>query len=140
MVDGQRNSEYLIKLFSTFDADKLLKDLEKLGFIEDATQQRSYLTVEVKKEESDALAEEHLMYIKSFIIEKTQETLGLFGREFERMAEKINSTNELKAFLARWHMALREARCGRVVADRIMEDVYHIIANRPMVSSSTSAS
>ena len=61
------------------------------------------------------------------------------SREIEQKIALVQSADDLKACIARWHMAIRDSRNGRTVADKLMERLAHLMANPPQARASEKA-
>jgi hypothetical protein len=141
MVNGKRSSSQIASIFNSDSALQMLVDLEKLGYLlsaQDTNKQADEPTTGTKA--SDTFSREHLVFIKTFLIEEAQLQLGLMSREIEQKVALVQNAEDLKSCIARWHMAIRDSRNGRTVADRLMERLAHLMANPPQVKVSGNAS
>lgn len=146
MIDGKRTSTEIANILNASNVLDMIIGLEKQGFIVDVNQpnQIAALSVasvnfnkaDVYADEDEGLEAEHLAFIKTYLIEQTQMHLGLMGRELEQWITSVNSASELKSFISRWHMAIRESKNGRATADELMQVVYHHIKNPILVQTS----
>ena len=142
MVDGRRSNHDLVKVFGSVAVFQMLADLEKLGFLinpESASNKEPNTHLKAHLNDS-ALSDEHLIFIKTFLIEEAQLQLGLMSREIEQKIALVQNAEDLKSCIARWHMAIRDSRNGRTVADKLMERLAHLMANPPQVKASESVS
>ena len=135
MVDGRRTDGEIAKIFNSQNVIEMLVDLLKLGFIVDIHETKSsaknnHHDVNVTKAK-DSLSSEHIALVKTFLIEEAQMQLGLMSRDIEQKVNLVQNTNDLKSAISRWHMAIRDSRNGRTVADKLMERLAHIMANPP---------
>jgi hypothetical protein len=149
MVDGTRTSADLAKVFSTIDAEQMLSDLEKLGYLVDknSTAMNKGSTdshanaQDTDKDVLDTITSEHVAFIKTFMINELEIQMGpIMGRDLISKIQKVTDNLELKPCIARWHMAIRDSKNGRTVSDELMGKLHHIIANPPRVPSSKRAS
>lgn len=141
MVDGKRTDSEIAKIFNSNQAIAMLVDLEKLGFINSGkVSNQSVFNVHQAVPDSTPLSQEHIIYIKTFLSEEAQLQLGLMSRDIEQRIALVNNAENLKSCVARWHMAIRESRNGRTVADKLMERLAHLMANPPQVKASENAS
>ena len=142
MVDGRRSNNDLVKVFGTAEVLQMLADLEKLGFlISPETASASELKSDIKTySDESSLSQQHLVFIKTFLIEEAQLQLGLMSRLVEQKVDLVQNADDLKSCIAHWHMAIRDSRNGRTVADKLMERLAHLMANPPQLRVSGSAS
>lgn len=141
MVDGKRSAIEIAKIFNSDLVIQMLLDLEKLGYISSDKNPKQF-NISEKQSNPDAkkLSDQHLIYIKTFLIEESQLQLGLMSREIEQKIALVENSDDLKSCIARWHMAIRDSRNGRTVADKLMERLAHLMANPPQTSASVHAS
>lgn len=142
MVNGRRTNSQIAQAFNSEQAIQMLADLEKLGYLVNAntTQATEYKQAQDVQPRSVELSSEHLMFIKTFLVEESQLQLGLMSREIEQRVALVQSAEDLKPCIARWHMAIRDSRNGRTVADKLMERLAHLMANPPQTKASEKAS
>ena len=143
MVNGRRTNRQIAQAFNSEQAIQMLADLEKLGYLVNANlakQVTEYKQAQDTQLKSVELSREHLTFIKTFLIEEAQLQLGLMSRDVEQKIALVSNADELKSCVARWHMAIRESRNGRPVADKLMERLAHLMANPPQVGASEKAS
>jgi hypothetical protein len=143
MVNGRRTNRQIAQAFNSEQAIQMLADLEKLGYLVNANlakQVTEYKQAQDTQLKAVELSREHLTFIKTFLIEEAQLQLGLMSRDVEQKVALVNNADELKSCVARWHMAIRESRNGRTVADKLMERLAHLMANPPQINASEKAS
>ena len=141
MIDGVRTTSALIKLFNMIDASQMLHDLERLGYLIDknaSARPGSFFESEQSenKDVLENLSQTHLKFVKSFLINELQNHVGILGRDLVNKIDFVQSSQELKPYISRWHMAIRESRVGRVASDKLMERLCHLIANPPSMLAS----
>lgn len=145
MVDGRRSNRDLAKTFGSDDVLLMLSDLEKLGFLinpyntSSLSASQANVSMQVAKPD-DALSQQHIVFIKTFLTQEAQLQLGLMSREIEQKIALVKNSEDLKSCIARWHMAIRDSKNGRTVADKLMERLAHLMANAPQTLASQSAS
>ncbi len=141
LVNGRRTSNQIATMFHSETAVQMLADLEKLGYVEPIQAQQNKIETPKKEPVQNAsLSREHLVFIKTFLIEEAQLQLGLMSREIEKKIALVQNDEDLNHCIARWHMAVRDSRNGRTVADKLMERLAHLLANPPQVKVSEKAS
>ncbi len=143
MVDGRRSDVEIAKVFNSNSVVEMLVDLEKLGYVVNANtphQVKSHNDGYNKNQTEVQLSQDHLVFIKTFLIEEAQLQLGLMSRDIEQKIAMVQNTKELKSAIPRWHMAIRDSRNGRTVADKLIERLAHLMANPPAASASIQAS
>lgn len=142
MVNGRRTNSQIAQAVNSEQAIQMLADLEKLGFlINPETVSDSELKSDIKTYSAESsLSQQHLVFIKTFLIEEAQLQLGLMSRSVEQKVDLVQNADDLKSCIAHWHMAIRDSRNGRTVADKLMERLAHLMANPPQLRVSGSAS
>ncbi len=134
MVNGRRTNSQIAQAVNSELAIQMLADLERLGYLtnasfaKQATKHKEAQTTQLKSVE---LSSDHLELIKDFLVEEAQLQLGLMSRDIEQKIALVNDSDDLKSCIARWHMAIRDSRNGRTVADKLMERLAHLMANPP---------
>ncbi|HSI24351.1 MAG TPA: hypothetical protein VK952_01900 [Methylotenera sp.] len=137
MVNGRRSDSQIAQAVNSEQAIQMLADLERLGYLTNAnfakqvTKQKEAQATQLKSVE---LSSDHLEIIKDFLVEEAQLQLGLMSRDIEQKIALVNHADDLKSCIARWHMAIRDSRNGRTVADKLMERLAHLMANPPQKS------
>lgn len=142
MVDGKRSCHDLVSVFGSSSIYQMLVDLEKLGFLinqEDKAAAKNLNNTKANSVETN-FSQHHLAFIKTFLTDEAQLQLGLMGREIERKIATVSNAEDLKSCIPLWHMAIRDSRNGRTVADTLMERLAHLMANPPQLSASQLAS
>ena len=141
MVNGKRTCRQIASMFNSDHAIQMLTDLEKLGYVLSANAtEKQAMPAEKMGSPSDSLSQEHLIFIKTFLIEEARLQLGLMSREIEQKIALVQNSDDLKSSIARWHMAIRDSRNGRTVADKLMERLAHLLVNPPRLMAYESAS
>lgn len=134
MVNGRRTNSQIAQAINSEHAIQMLGDLEKLGYLINANLAKQVIKHKTAQEtqlKSAELSHEHLVFIKTFLAEEAQLQLGIMSRDIEQSVASVQNADELKSCVSRWHMAIRESRNGRTVADKLMERLAHLMANPP---------
>ncbi len=137
MVNGRRTNSQIAQAVNSEQAIQMLADLERLGYLMNASlanQATKNKAVQATQLKSVELSSDHLEIIKDFLVEEAQLQLGLMSRDIEQKIALVNNADDLKSCIARWHMAIRDSRNGRTVADKLMERLAHLMANPPQKS------
>ncbi len=135
MVNGRRTNSQIAQAVNSEQAIQMLADLERLGYLMNASlanQATKHKSVQATQLKSVELSSDHLEIIKDFLVEEAQLQLGLMSRDIEQKIALVNNADDLKSCIARWHMAIRDSRNGRTVADKLMERLAHLMANPPL--------
>jgi hypothetical protein len=141
MVNGLRTDGDISRMYNSDSAVQMLLDLEKLGYVMPAGAAQKPFENRIQASPVEyALSHEHLAFIKTFLIEEAQLQLGLMSRDIEQKVTLVQNSDDLQSCIARWHMAIRDSRNGRTVADRLMERLAHLMANPPQAAASDKAS
>jgi len=131
-VDGMRTSDELARLFVNMNATQMLNDLEKLGYLTDKNKP-ARIEQHVQNSHSDThviLSDEHLAFIKKFLMDTLESHVGaILSRDLINKIKNVSVNTELKPCISRWHMAIRDSKCGRTVADALIDKLHHIMAN-----------
>lgn len=134
MVNGRRTNSQIAQAVNSEQAIQMLADLERLGYLTNANfakQVTKHSETQATQLKSVELSRDHLVLIKDFLVEEAQLQLGLMSRDIEQRIALVNNADDLKSCIARWHMAIRDSRNGRTVADKLMERLAHLMANPP---------
>jgi hypothetical protein len=149
MVDGKRSNIEIARAFNSATVVQVLADLEQLGFLENRLNKSfkadAYTTIPVNHiQQAEVIAQElsadHLLFIKGFLLEQTRAHLGLLGLEIEQKIMLIKNNDDLRHSIARWHLSVRDSKNGRMIADKLMEELLHIMATSPQSTISKIAS
>lgn len=141
MVNGRRTGSDISRMFNSESAVQMLIDLEKLGYLIPAGSEKIIIEREVKTGTIEpVITQEHLVFIKTFLIEEARLQLGLMSREVEKKISAVENPSDLKSCIARWHMAIRDSRNGHTIADRLMGRLAHLMANPLQALTSEKAS
>lgn len=135
MVNGRRTNSQIAQAFNSEQAIQMLADLEKLGYLINANLVKQAIKHKATQVKSVELSRDHLVFIKTFLAEEAQLQLGIMSRDIEQRVASVQNADELKSCVSRWHMAIRDSRNGRTVADKLMERLAHLMANPPQESS-----
>jgi hypothetical protein len=134
MVNGRRTNGQIAQAVNSEHAIQMLADLERLGYLINSNSTKQVTThkeTRATQSKSVELSRDHLVFIKTFLIEEAQLQLGLMSRDIEQKIALVNNADDLKSCIGRWHMAIRDSRNGRTVADKLMERLAHLMANPP---------
>lgn len=136
MVNGQRSTSDLIELLDQAETLQMLQELEKMGYVEDV--HTAHALTGKKSAHDDNLEDitgENIEHVKEFLTDELVKHTGAFlNRDLIERIRLVQRGADLKPCISRWHMAMREARCGNEVADQLMEDLHYLIANPLPVS------
>ena len=129
LIDGKRKLAEIEQSLPRLAVTEIVEDLAAHGLIQDP--QRP-LIITPKPATAAEMAEpsaERLAETKSILISSTTEYLGLMGRGMAEQISCASSYAQLKACISRWHMAIRESKGGRMIADELLSKVQMTISS-----------
>lgn len=131
LLDGKRALSALAALISTADLHPLLIELKTSGFISEQPAAISPATPapRTETEANIALDPVRLTRAKAYLIEISQQHLGLLASKLQREIAEANDNASLRNALAHWNMALRESRSGASVASPCLKKVHEILGH-----------
>lgn len=73
------------------------------------------------------LPPEKLAIVREIMTESTRNHIGLLGGDILRRVDTAHSLIQLKGCIAQWHLALRDSRGGKPVADQHLREVHLVL-------------
>lgn len=140
LLDGSKPLGALHALMSAHELHTLVRELKDSGFIShDAADTPPPAAIEpiriaaptVSPVATEALDPVKLTRAKAYLIEISQQHLGLMAAKLQREIAEANDTNSFRAALAHWNMALRESRTGSGIAGSSLLKAREIIGWNP---------
>lgn len=132
MLDGKRTLSSLTSLISTSDLHSQLKELKASGYIcEESTLPPSAPPPNPTKtaEPETPVDPVRLTRAKAYLIEISQQHLGLLATKLQREIAEAHDHTSLRVALAHWNMALRESRSGASIATPCLQQVREILGH-----------
>jgi hypothetical protein len=108
---------------------EIIEELAAQGFIHDPSRPKTIPHVIEPVPSAPEISAEQLAETKSILISSTTEHLGLMGRTMVEQISTAASYEQLKACISRWHMAIRESKGGRMIADELMSKVQMTLSS-----------
>ena len=126
LFDGERTLGSLEHLLPQQEILPLIDELAQQGFITDS------LPASTAEPACAPLAPEpldpmKLTRAKAYLIEVSQQHLGLMASQLQREIAEAAAPESLRAALAHWNMALRESRSGACIANPCLNRAHEII-------------
>ena len=121
LIDGKRSLAEIGQSLPRLAVVEIVEELVAHGLIQDP--QRP-LSLAHAHEAATEVAEP-----KNILISSTTEYLGLMGRGMTEQISTASSYAQLKACISRWHMAIRESKGGRMIADELMTKVQMTLSS-----------
>ncbi|CAG0958511.1 hypothetical protein MTYP_00593 [Methylophilaceae bacterium] len=123
LIDGKRSQDELEKSLNRLNVAEIVSDLERLGFIHDPAKPKAAFVPSQDRVELPEITPRQFTAVKSLMLDSTAEHLGLMGRPLVEQIKGVESHEQLRSCISRWHMALRESRNGHSLANDLMKQV-----------------
>lgn len=128
LADGQCSLEYMQQLRPNLDVAGIAKRLLTEGYLVTQGSELSTSTPKAKTPPAASTIEpDRLAKARAIMTESTRTYIGILGTELLRKTGEAQTAVEIKKCIAQWHMALRESRLGRAVADEQLHEVYRLL-------------
>lgn len=129
LIDGKRSVHDIASALPRLAVSDIMQELEAQGFIRNP--KAGNLTVFSKQTDTPIfISEEKMAQTKQLLITSTTEHLGLMGRTMNEQISSVTSYEQLRTCISRWHMAIRESKGGRMIADELMLKVQLTLSNQ----------
>ncbi len=135
LLDGKRTLAALAKLIAAPDLHPLIDELRESGFIRDDPPESPpaaaipQITVAPVPAQEESLDPVRLTRAKAYLIEISQQHLGLLATKLQQEIAAVNDAPSLRAALAHWNMALRESRSGASIASPCLQKAREILGH-----------
>lgn len=123
LIDGKRTLDEIAQCLPRLPVTDIMEELASQDFIQDPARPRTTAHRIEAASNTPEISAEQLAETKSILISSTTEYLGLMGRTMAEQISTASSYEQLKACISRWHMAIRESKGGRMIADELMSKV-----------------
>jgi len=123
LINGKRNLNDIAQSLPRLAVADIIEELAAQGLIQDPARPRTISHKIEAASNTPEISAEQLAKIKSILISSTTEYLGLMGRTMAEQISTVSSYEQLKTCISRWHMAIRESKGGRIIADELMSKV-----------------
>lgn len=132
MIDGKRSLQDIANSLPRVPVIEIIQELETQGFILDPKASKSFKpsTLTPQNEAPLIISEEKMAETKTLLIASTTEHLGLMGRTMNEQIQSASSYEQLRTCISRWHMAIRESKGGRMIADELMLKVQMTLSSQ----------
>lgn len=131
LIDGRRSLEEIANSLPRLVVADIIQELEAQGFILNPKASKAF-TPTIVASQNDApliISEEKMVETKNLLITSSTEHLGLMGRTMTEQIQSATSYEQLRTCISRWHMAIRETKGGRMIADELMSKVQMTLAS-----------
>ncbi|PKO25201.1 MAG: hypothetical protein CVU35_05345 [Betaproteobacteria bacterium HGW-Betaproteobacteria-8] len=129
LIDGKRALNEITQSLPRLTVAEIIEELAAQGFIHDPSRPTTIPHVIEPVPSAPEISPEQLAETKSILISSTTEHLGLMGRTMVEQISTASSYEQLKACISRWHMAIRESKGGRMIADELMSKVQMTLSS-----------
>ncbi len=134
LLDGKRSLAAIAKLIAASDLHPLIDELRESGFIRDDQPESPppampQITSAPAPPQEEALDLVRLTRAKAYLIEISQQHLGLLAAKLQQEIATADNATSLRAALAHWNMALRESRSGASIATPCLQKVREILGH-----------
>jgi hypothetical protein len=131
LIDGKRSLEDIVNSLPRLPVADIIQELEKLGFILNPKASKAFnpKLLSTPNDTPLIISEEKMAETKNLLISSTTEHLGLMGRTMNEQIQSATSYEQLRTCISRWHMAIRETKGGRMIADELMSKVQMTLAS-----------
>ncbi|MDZ4099547.1 MAG: hypothetical protein U1E13_12750 [Methylophilaceae bacterium] len=132
LIDGKRSLEDIVNSLPRLPVSDIIQELESLDFIQNPKAGKIFNSkIAVSQNEAPLIiSEEKMAETKNLLIASTTEHLGLMGRTMNEQISSATSYEQLRTCISRWHMAIRETKSGRMIADELMSKVQMTLARQ----------
>lgn len=133
MLDGERTLGALTQLICAAELRSLITELRANHFIGDqapASLPATTVTVTTPATpEETPLDPVRLTRAKAYLIEISQQHLGLMATKLQQEIATANNHASMRAALAHWNMALRESRSGASIASQCLQQARELLGH-----------
>jgi hypothetical protein len=129
LIDGKRTLNEIAQSLPRLTVAEIIEELAAQGFIQDPNRPKTSSHIIEPTPNAPEVSAEQLAETKNILISSTTEHLGLMGRTMVEQISKASSYEQLKACISRWHMAIRESKGGRMIADELMSKVQMTLSS-----------
>jgi hypothetical protein len=129
LIDGKRTLNEITQSLPRLTIAEIVEELTAQGFIQDPIRPKTIPQLTDAAPSAPEVSAEQLAKTKSILISSTTEYLGLMGRTMAEQISRASSYEQLKACISRWHMAIRESKGGRMLADELMSKVQTTLSS-----------
>ncbi len=129
LIDGKRTLNEITQSLPRLTVAEIIEELAAQGFIQDPNRPKTSSHIIEPTPNAPEVSAEQLAETKNILISSTTEHLGLMGRTMVEQISTAASYEQLKACISRWHMAIRESKGGRMIADELMSKVQMTLSS-----------
>lgn len=129
LLDGERTLGALTQLISAPELQSLITELRVQHFIGD----RAPIPLSTTTPAAPAVTADppldpvRLTRAKAYLIEISQQHLGLMAAKLQQEIANANDHAGMRAALAHWNMALRESRSGAAIASACLQQARELL-------------
>lgn len=127
LINESISVQQLQQMRPNLDVVSIIQLLIEAGFVT-STQPVSPARVTISVVEPVAVVDiETLAAVKQIMTDSTKEFIGILGADLIRKIEAVKDDAQLKTCIAQWHMALRDSRYGKPVADQLLDNLKSML-------------
>jgi hypothetical protein len=124
LIDGQRSRDEISQLLRIANFDTVIDELLAQALIIDPNQPSSTTQPSsIHEIPPILLGEVSIATIRDIITSSSDTHLGIMGRPFKQRIMSAIHMHDIKACVSQWHMAMRESKSGRNVANALLSEV-----------------
>lgn len=134
MLDGERPLHTLTNIMAADELHSLVLELKATGFISHEASSVSFpepvqaiIPTVAPKPASTPLDLVKLTRVKAYLIETSQQHLGLMAAKLQQEIAQVHDEATLRSALSHWNMAMRESRSGMAMASEYLQEARNII-------------
>lgn len=124
LIDGMRSLAQIGLMLHGRDLASELAELIELGMV---VASPAHKPVAVSAVSAHPTLPERWHEAVVFMKAHARECLGIMAHPIDHLLERVGDCDAAKSAVARWHMALRESRLGRSVADENLDVVTEML-------------
>lgn len=123
LIDGQRSRGEISQLLRIPNFDTVIDDLLAQALIIDPSQPSGTTQPALPEMPPTPLDDISIGIIRNIITSSSDTHLGIMGRPFKQRIMDAIHTHDIKACVSQWHMAMRESKSGRNVANALLSEI-----------------
>jgi len=123
LIDGQRSRDEISQLLRIPNFDTVIDELLAQALIIDPSQPSGTTQPVVPEVSPTPLDDISIAIIRHIITSSSDAHLGIMGRPFKQRIMSAIHIHDIKACVSQWHMAMRESKSGRNVANALLSEI-----------------
>lgn len=134
LADGQRSLAQLQQMRAGFNVLSIVDRLVAEGYLQRENaelaapvQMPKVAPAELQRAELPRLSAEQIAMAREFMAESTRNHMGILGSTLLDKLKEADDTHQIRSSMAQWHMALRDSRQGRAMADEQLQQLHRML-------------